>query len=365
MKKQNADAIQDRVQAMLAAAVAAGDAIGCQAAAYVDGELVVNACAGWLDESHSRPVGDDSLFAVYSTGKGIASTAFLRLVERGLIGLDQLVGDIWPEFACNGKEATTVRHILQHRSGVCIRTPYDSIPQIADWEEMCRRVAAVKPVFAPGSTTRYQTINYSWLLCELAQRVTGKPFRQIVAEEVFQPAGMTNMFFGVPDAALPRVARVYRGAGMPPIPAQPPCWDYSLEEIMNTRVIQQACLPGFNCITNAIDLAKHYSLLLDCAGDSRLLSKAMVRDACVMTLAPNDPPPASRASWGTHGLGYAVADPDENDVARYFGHGGYGGPDGGAWQPGRMAFGLTGNLMGPTGKLRNDVVSVIKKACAQ
>ncbi|MGI5922444.1 MAG: serine hydrolase domain-containing protein [Lentisphaeria bacterium] len=365
MKKPNADALQERVQAILDAAVATGNAIGCQAAAYVDGELVLNAYAGWLDKSRSRRVDDHSLFAVYSTGKGIASTAFLRLVERGLLGLDQAVGEIWPEFACNGKEATTIRHILQHRSGVCIRTPYDSIPQIADWEEMCRRVAAVKPVFPPGSATRYQTINYSWLLCEPARRMTGKPFQQIVTEEVFQPAGMTNMFFGVPDEALPRVATVYRGADMPPIPTPTPCWDYSLEEIMNTRVIQQACLPGFNCITNAIDLAKHYSRLLDCTSNGRLLSKEMIREACVMSLAPNDPPPASRASWGTHGLGYAVSDPDENNVARHFGHGGYGGPDGGAWQPGRVAFGLTGNLMGPTGKLRGDVISAIKQACTQ
>jgi CubicO group peptidase (beta-lactamase class C family) len=358
------NSLQREMQLLLDSALAEGNALACQAAAYIDGELVLNAYAGHLDMTRKRPVAEDTLFAVYSTGKGMASTAFLRLVERGLIGLDQLVAEIWPEFACNGKEATTVRHILQHRSGVCIRTPYDDIPQIADWAEMCRRVAAAKPVFPPGSATRYQTINYSWLLCELAQRVCGKSFQQILKEELFEPAGLHNMFFGVPDDALPRIATVYRGPQMPAIPMPTPCWDYSLEEIMNCRLIQQACLPGFNCITNALDLAKHYALLLDCAEEGRLLSRTTIRAACSMSLAANDPPPTTLDSWTTHGLGYAVAEPDANKVAQYFGHGGYGGPDAGAWQPGRMAFGFTGNLMGPTAELRNQVLKTIKSYCS-
>lgn len=365
MKLHDAEALQTRIQARMDAAVAAGEEIGCQFAAFIDGELVVNAYAGSLDAEQRRPVTDLSLFPVYSTGKGIASTAFLRLVERGLIGLDQKVGDIWPEFACNGKEETTIRHILQHRSGVCIRTPYDTIEQIADWDLMCRRVAAVKPVFPPGSATRYQTINYTWLLCELAQRVTHKPFRHILEEEVFRPAGLQNLFFGVADGDLCRVAQVIRGHDFPAIPSPPPCWDYSLEEIMNNRVIQQACLPGFNCITNAIDLARHYAALLGSWRGPRLLGAEMLRAARVMSLAPNDPKPASPSSWSTHGLGYAVADPDEHSVARHFGHGGYGGADGAAWEPGQLAYGYTANLMHGALPLRGDIIAMARRQCQQ
>ncbi len=363
MLKEDIMALQTRIQNRLDAAVAAGDEIGCQFAAFVDGELAVNVCAGWLDAGRTRPVDEQSLFPVFSTGKGIASTAFLRLVERGLLTLDQKVGEIWPEFASHGKEATTVRHILQHRSGVCLRTPYDCIEQIADWDEMCRRVAAAKPVFPPGSATRYQTINYSWLLGELAQRVTGKPFRQVIEAEVLHPVGLRNLFFGVPDGALCRVAPVIRGTDMPAIPEHPPCWDYSLEEIMNNRVIQQACLPGFNCITSAIDLAKHYAALLDSWKAPRVLNPATLRAARTMSLAPNDPKPSSPAAWSTHGLGYAVSDPDEQGVARQFGHGGYGGATGAAWEPGQLSYGFTANLMRSTANHRYEIIDLVKRQC--
>ena len=46
----------------------------------------------------------DTLINVFSTTKAITATCFLQLVERGKVDLDALVGDYWPEYACNGKE---------------------------------------------------------------------------------------------------------------------------------------------------------------------------------------------------------------------------------------------------------------------
>jgi len=344
--------LHDTIQNLLDKAVSSGDEIGCQVAVFANGKLIVDAVAGTIDRERKHHVNSHTLFPVFSAGKGIATTAFLRLVERGLIHPDQKVREIWPEFACNGKEETTVRHILRHRSGVCIRTPYDFIEQIADWDIMCKRVAAAKPVFPPGSATRYQTINYTWLLCELAQRVTGKPFAQIVNEEVFVPAGMNDMFFGVPDSERSRITEAIRGSNLPTAPDPLPCWDYSLETIMNNRVIQQACLPGFNCMTTAIDLAKHYSLLLDSEKNNRLLKRETIREACKMTLAPDDPKPEPSENWTTFGFGYKASRPDADAVGQEFGHGGYGGSIGIASQKNNLAYGFTCNLMNGGAQMR-------------
>ncbi len=351
--------LQEKIQRLLDNAVAAGEEVGCQVAVFIDGALAVDACAGTTGRGGGAKVDSRTLFPVFSSGKGPVTTAFLRLVERGVVDLDRRVGELWPEFACNGKEETTVRHILQHRSGVCVRTPYDSIEQIADWDTMCARVAAARPVFPPGSATRYQTINYSWLLGELAQRATGKPLPRVLDEELYGPAGLRDLFFGVPDRELPRVARMVRGPGLPAVPVPPPCWDYSLEEIMNNRVIQQACLPGFNCISTAVDLARHYALLLDAESENRLLRRETVRAACTLSLAPNDPPPATRAAWSQHGLGYAVSHPDADDVGQRFGHAGYGGADAQAFQRQRLAFAYTCNLTHGTAKLRNALIALL------
>ena len=345
-------ALQQTIQRKLDDAVATGKETGCQFAVFADGRLVVDACAGATGNADNARVDSRTLFPVFSAGKGVVTTAFLRLVERGLVGLDQRVGEIWPAFACNGKEETTVRHILRHRSGVCTRTPYDHIEQIADWDTMCARVAAARPDFPPGRATRYQTINFTWVLGELAQRVAGKPLPRIIEEEVYEPAGLRNIFFGVPDRDLPRIARLTRGPDLPPVPDRPPCWDYSLETIMNHRAIQQACLPGFNCVTNAIDLARHYACLLDSEAEARLLKRETVREACVMTLAPDDPRPDAPGCWGTFGLGYAVSHPDAAMVGSRFGHGGYGGASGQAFQPERLACAFTCNQMHGQASLR-------------
>lgn len=343
--KQKIVILKGKIEQLLQEYVSNGTETGCQAAVFLDGELVVDAFAGVTRQGGSEPVDSNTLFPIFSAGKAIITTAFLRLHERGLVGLDQKVGEIWPEYACNGKEETTVRHILQHRSGVSIRTPYDYIEQIADWDVMTARVAAVKPVFEPGSATRYQTINYSWLLGELIQRITGLPLAQVLHDEVYQPGGLQNMFFGVPDDKLSRVAVLTRGKNMPPVPDPAPCWDYSLEEIMNNRVIQQACLPGFNGITTAVDLARHYAILLDTESPDRLLSADTLREATTMTLAPNDEKPPSRAEWGTFGLGYQATHPDENDVGTNFGHSGYGGNMGKALRKKGLTYACTHNLI--------------------
>src|SRR5674476_767757 len=68
--------------------------------------------------STGRPVDPDTLFHVFSVTKGVLVTALHIQAERGLIDLDDPVVRHWPEYGANGKAATTIRHVLQHRSGL-------------------------------------------------------------------------------------------------------------------------------------------------------------------------------------------------------------------------------------------------------
>ena len=65
--------------------------------------MVVNLWGGYKDREN-RPWSKDTLINVFSTTKAITATCFLQLVERGKVDLGALVGDYWPEYACNGKE---------------------------------------------------------------------------------------------------------------------------------------------------------------------------------------------------------------------------------------------------------------------
>src|SRR5688500_14636751 len=94
-----------RVQARLEELVRAGTEVGLQVAAYVDGELALDAWAGLADRASGRPVDGETLFTVFSATKGVAATAVHMLADRGRLEYDAPVARYWPEFAQNGKGA--------------------------------------------------------------------------------------------------------------------------------------------------------------------------------------------------------------------------------------------------------------------
>src|SRR6478609_2116611 len=86
---------------------------GAAAAVYHRGELVVDAWTGARD-SRGTPWHSDTMAMSFSTTKGVVATTVHRLVDRGLIDYDEPVATYWPEFAANGKQGITIRHLLNH-----------------------------------------------------------------------------------------------------------------------------------------------------------------------------------------------------------------------------------------------------------
>ncbi|HEY1740813.1 MAG TPA: serine hydrolase domain-containing protein, partial [Acidimicrobiia bacterium] len=68
--------------------------------------------------ARTRPWRSDTLVDFYSAGKAMVALLALRAVDAGLVGLDDPIATVWPEFAAHGKEAATVRHALCHRAAV-------------------------------------------------------------------------------------------------------------------------------------------------------------------------------------------------------------------------------------------------------
>src|SRR4029077_1687403 len=121
---------------------------------------------------------------------------------------------VWPEFGAHGKDKATLRHALCHRTGVP-QTPVGYTPEwLADWDRMCRGIADLEPMFPPGERTAYQSLNYGHILGEVLRRVDGRPIGQFLQEEVSRPLSL-DLYLGVPDDVLPRVATLKDG---PPPP---------------------------------------------------------------------------------------------------------------------------------------------------
>ncbi|MFP3548096.1 serine hydrolase domain-containing protein, partial [Rhizobium sp. SIMBA_035] len=75
-------------QALDYAKIEAGGEIGVQEAAYLNGELVVDAWSGVADPATGRRVDGETLFNVYSVTKAVPATALHMLADRGHIDYD-------------------------------------------------------------------------------------------------------------------------------------------------------------------------------------------------------------------------------------------------------------------------------------
>lgn len=325
--------VQARVQALLDELIQTDQETGLQVAAYLDGELVIDAWAGRADPQKNLPVNTNTLFVAFSCTKGVTSTLIHILVERGTLDYDTPVAHYWPEFAANGKAEITVRQILTHEAGVPQMPRGVTMERMADWDWMIRAIAALKPLWKPGTKTGYHGITMGHILGEVAQRADGRPFAQMVQEEICQPLGISEMYFGAPQAVQTRIATI--GGNRLPLLYLPPF--FLIKRVAptpiepgkrwNTPTLWSAVVPGGNMVTNARSLARHYAALMGDGVDGvRLLSPERVKIASALQTDGPD-----QVFLGGHirkGLGYWLGGAGDDAFGMrgtVFGHAGLGG----------------------------------------
>ena len=181
---------------------------GAAVCVYHRGECVVDLWGGAKD-SAGTPWTRDTMAPSFSTGKGVASTLLHIMVDRGLLSYEDRVAKHWPEFGQAGKEKITVRQVLAHQSGLYhIRQMIDHADRMLDWEHMIEAIERTAPVHTPGERTGYHGLTYGFLVGEILQRVTCKPFPQLVQEELVEPLGLDGMYIGAPEHELRRTAEL-------------------------------------------------------------------------------------------------------------------------------------------------------------
>jgi CubicO group peptidase (beta-lactamase class C family) len=118
----------------------------------------------------------DSLFWIFSASKPYIALAVHLLAERGQLDLDHKVTQYWPEFGYGGKDAITIRQVLQHRSGLaCAGSSLGDALAMTHWDRSVRRIERAKPRWPIGEVPAYQYLSYGFTLGELVQHVSGSP----------------------------------------------------------------------------------------------------------------------------------------------------------------------------------------------
>jgi CubicO group peptidase (beta-lactamase class C family) len=273
------------VRAAIDQAIASGGEIGVQVVAYLKGREVINQAVGLADPVAGTLVSEDTLFNVYSVSKSISAVALHIQVERGLIDYDARVVEYWPEFGANGKETTTVRDVITHRSGVP-QMPEGLEPgDLADWDAMTSRIAALAPLAPPGTKALYQSMTFGWLVGEIVRRSDGcrRSFGTFVREEIGAPLDAPDLWFGLPPEHDHRVARLTNAT--PPRPpatgltaASIPAQLALVPEVFEREEVRRAEVPAVGGLFSARSCARVWAMLAN-GGELdgvRLLSPELV-----------------------------------------------------------------------------------------
>jgi CubicO group peptidase (beta-lactamase class C family) len=274
-----------RIERELERAVELGE-IGVQVAAWHGDDLLVDAWIGTADEATGRAVDGDTLFSIFSVSKPFVATAIHLLAERGHLDVDEPMARYWPEYAVNGKDTITIRHVLQHRAGVPQMPPHLTPDGLADWDAIVEWLAQVTPMAPPGEKSLYHSISFGYLLGEIIRRTdpAHRMFDRFVAEEYCEPLGLENLWFSLPGEEERRVATLTWGPNPPSAPQVPlspirkamvPTAIAPVPEVANLRVVHQAVKPSSGGIMNARDGARFFAMLANGGelGGVRFLSK--------------------------------------------------------------------------------------------
>lgn len=175
---------------------------------------------GYADRRHAIPNTPGTAFGIASGAKGFTALTVMALVEGGQLALDQTVrsvlGDDLPEI----DDRVTIEHLLAHRSGIGDYLTESELTDIDDYvmpiavhelagtEAYLAALRGHPQVSTPGERFAYNNGGYVTLAI-VAQRSTGTPFEQLVAELVCAPAGLTNTGFLRSDALPAGVAIGY------------------------------------------------------------------------------------------------------------------------------------------------------------
>ena len=176
----------DAVRSVFEAHFEAGEEIGARFAVAQHGEIILDLYAGHSDLARSRAFDAKTLTPIFSCTKAIASLMMARLVDQGLIAYDQPVAEVWPEFGAAGKAAITLEQVLSHQAGLCgLEGPFD--PQLwYDPDAICTRLAAMAPLWPPGSASGYHPITVGYLVGEIFRRLDGRSLGTALRQDLGQ-----------------------------------------------------------------------------------------------------------------------------------------------------------------------------------
>ena len=311
--------------------VESGRLAGAISVFYKDG-VQETCCIGYADVAQKRPIRMDNVFMQCSQTKGFCGVTIAKLVEQGLLSLDDPVHKYLPEFKDlwvevqnkdgvrvlhKAKNVLTVRMVMNHTGGF----PFEVSAKRRDvrgggWSggaplRQVASIAAETPLgFEPGTRERYSNTGID-IGAAIVEVITGMKWEQYLKQEVLDPLGMKSTWFWPSDKQLKKKIELHQTQNnAPAVWVEENPWQQ--RPYNDSHVFASA---GAGLWTNANDQLKFYKMLMNLGiGDNgvRILKEETVKELLAVTTRPQN------MSGYSLGL-YAPKQDNENG---WFGHGG-------------------------------------------
>ena len=234
-----------RIHDMMVRHVEARDISGAVAALARRGRLVYLEACGLMDVESKKPMPKDALFRLASSTKPVTAAAILIMLEEGMLKLTDPVARFIPEFkhakvaveaarapipmsdqppagekyyTVPAERDVTILDLLTHTSGLAsggltaaeyrklmqARQPADTLA------DFIPRLGLLPLDFQPGTAWRYSAQAGFDTLGRIVEITSGMNFDQFLKRRLFEPLGMHNTWFNVPESEASRRATIYR-----------------------------------------------------------------------------------------------------------------------------------------------------------
>jgi len=200
-------------------------------------DVVDQQCVGFADREAKTPLKPDHIFRAFSNTKIFVTCSIMLLVEQGRIGLDDAVEKFLPQLGNRkvlkadaksladvepAKSSITIRQLLTHTAGLSyglfdpgsvifkaygeakILNPLTPLSGFID------SLADLPLTYQPGTSWEYSVATD--VLGRVVEVVSGKTLDAFFKAHIYDPLGMTDTGFFVPEAKHRRLVAYYRGA---------------------------------------------------------------------------------------------------------------------------------------------------------
>lgn len=170
--------------------------IGAVVYVQLDGQPVADFAVGRAALTGDQPQRTHQKMLWLSAGKPLTALAVGILQDRGELEFEAPVARYLPEFAQNGKDSITVRHVLMQAHGYKPpRTDWPRQPRERVIETICE--APMVRGAAPGEFAAYDPQSGWYILSEIVARVSGVPNHAFVKKELLDPLGCESASIGL------------------------------------------------------------------------------------------------------------------------------------------------------------------------